>query len=353
MGLIGFIFGKIKSVYDFYRYLTNLPLIVALGAAHQAKSTIFATITFGAFLLVITWLSIFTYISCYYYFLPTLLQTKDVNLQYSSNCNPGEKGSCEFPQSDLTLVPSGYPNVLANGQAYAVSLILEMPESDVNRHTGMVMINVDLWTHEHRVTRKASRAVSTVMRYKSPLLQLIETAVYFPFYVLGFMEQKQVLEVELFSNIIDDPYNPIQGAHIEVQNKELIVYKSEIKIEAKLSGIRYMMYHFPITTGGVGVVTFSCFYLVVFLFAWLSCSGGDRRKSNVHKSQQYPPKPYHMDESQESDSDRNFSNSAGSIHVGAKPKTEDITNSSGLDRLSLDSSRHDAGVSQDFRQRKF
>ena len=84
MGLIGFVFGKIQSVYDFYRYLTNLPLIVALGAAHQAKSTIFATITFGAFLLVITWLSIFTYISAYYYFLPTLLHTKDVNLQYRS-----------------------------------------------------------------------------------------------------------------------------------------------------------------------------------------------------------------------------------------------------------------------------
>ena len=44
-----------------------------------------------------------------------------------------------------------------------------------------------------------------MVRYRSDLLRYLATVLFLPAYLSGAAEQKQVLEVELFSDYVDDP----------------------------------------------------------------------------------------------------------------------------------------------------
>lgn len=47
-----------------------------------------------------------------------------------------------------------------------------------------------------------------MLRYHTDLLKLLETLLFLPAFLSGAAEQKQVLEVELFSDYTDDPVSP-------------------------------------------------------------------------------------------------------------------------------------------------
>lgn len=48
----------------------------------------------------------------------------------------------------------------------------------------------------------------TMLRYRSDLLRYLGTLLFLPAFLSGVTEQKQVLEVELFSDYMDDPVSP-------------------------------------------------------------------------------------------------------------------------------------------------
>lgn len=47
-----------------------------------------------------------------------------------------------------------------------------------------------------------------MLRYRSDLLKVLETLLVLPMFLSGLSEQKQAVEVELFSNYVDDPVSP-------------------------------------------------------------------------------------------------------------------------------------------------
>lgn len=48
----------------------------------------------------------------------------------------------------------------------------------------------------------------SMLRYRSDLLKYLETLLFLPAFLSGATEQKQMLEVELFSDYTDDPVSP-------------------------------------------------------------------------------------------------------------------------------------------------
>lgn len=48
----------------------------------------------------------------------------------------------------------------------------------------------------------------SMLRYRTNLLKLLETLLFLPAFLSGAAEQKQVLDVELFSDYTDDPVSP-------------------------------------------------------------------------------------------------------------------------------------------------
>lgn len=51
----------------------------------------------------------------------------------------------------------------------------------------------------------SSRCVQSMLRYRSDLLKVLETLLLLPAYLTGLSEQRQMLEVELFSNYVENP----------------------------------------------------------------------------------------------------------------------------------------------------
>lgn len=213
---------------------------------------------------VLFWLSVFLYGSFYFYYVPVVLQEKPVYFHFRV-CESGV-GLCSFPVANISLVKEGKNEVFKSGQLYKIVLDLDLPESENNRMIGMFMIEMRLYNKHGEIVQTSARAVSTSLHYKSSLLRILETFAFAPFFLFGYMNQKQLLHVELFPEFLDNAYNPSVGLVIEVQSMKVEIYSALLKIFAQFSGIRYFLYYWPVTSAIVGISwNFLCLSFVALL----------------------------------------------------------------------------------------
>ncbi|AWP11959.1 putative seipin [Scophthalmus maximus] len=157
--------------------------------------------------------------------------------------------------------------VLTFGQAYQISLQLDMPESPTNQELGMFMIKTTCFSQEGG--QVASSARSSMLRYRSDLLRTMGTLLFLPAFLTGATEQKQVLEVELFSDFTDDPYAPSATAVIEILSNKVQIYSSQLYVHAHFTGIRYFLFYFPVVSALVGVFSNFIFLSVLFILSYM------------------------------------------------------------------------------------
>ncbi|XP_077678364.1 seipin isoform X3 [Eretmochelys imbricata] len=157
--------------------------------------------------------------------------------------------------------------VLMYGQPYRISLELELPESPVNQELGMFMVVMSCYTKGGRIISSTAR--STMLHYRSGLLQTLDTLIFAGLFFVGFAEQKQMVEVELFSDYREDSYVPTVGAVIEIQTKRIQIYGAQLRIHAHFRGLRYLLYNFPVTSAILGVASNFTFLSVIVLFSYL------------------------------------------------------------------------------------
>ena len=87
-----------------------------------------------------------------------------------------------------------------------MTLSLEMPESDVNKHLGMIMNCVQLLSNEQKSVRSACR--SAMLRYRSEAVRSLERYFIWPFLLTGHTDEKQNVHIPLLDDFLDDPLNP-------------------------------------------------------------------------------------------------------------------------------------------------
>lgn len=68
---------------------------------------------------------------------------------------------------------------------------------------------------------------------------------------------------------------PATDAYVEVRSRRLQVYSAKLQLQAHFSGLRHLMYHWPITSGIVGVSTVLATLLLVLGLSWHQISQGD------------------------------------------------------------------------------
>ncbi|XP_022095667.1 seipin-like [Acanthaster planci] len=235
------------------------------------KSTAFRVI---AVLLIATlqlWLAIFLYGSFYYAYMPTVSHINPVYLQFSA-CKEFGPQHCPFPSVNSTLLKNPeMGHLLMRGQKYRILLELDMPQSPVNENQGVFMVRLDLYAAGGETTASSSRPA--MMHYQSNLLKTLQTLFFIPMLLSGYSEEKQTLTVSLLENFVDNPYKPIVGAHIELQARQLEIYSSVLKIQAHFSGLRYLMYQWPISTALVFISVFFLFLSLITVFSWQQCAG--------------------------------------------------------------------------------
>uniref|UniRef100_A0A3Q3EKD1 Seipin n=1 Tax=Labrus bergylta TaxID=56723 RepID=A0A3Q3EKD1_9LABR len=203
-------------------------------------------VVFVVFLLL--WIAAFLYGSFYYSYMPQAAFSTAVHYYYRCVC-----------KSPVNHHSKMHIQVMTFGQAYTISLQLDMPDSPVNQELGMFMIKTACFSRDGEQT--------SMLRYRSDLLKQLATLLFLPAFLSGVSEQKQVLEVELFSEYIDDPVCIKMFLHI-LSNK-VQIYSSQLLIHAHFTGIRYLLFNFPLTSALVGVFSNFSFLSLLFILSYL------------------------------------------------------------------------------------
>ncbi|XP_069577883.1 seipin-like [Brachyistius frenatus] len=240
---------------------------VAAVTLLKARRTLFQAGILLCVLVLLLWVAIFLYGSFYYSYMPTVSFSTPVYFYHTADCDASELAFCSFPTANISFMKNERDQVMANGQPYRVSLELEMPESPVNEQLGMFMVKMFCFTKGGKTVSSVGR--STMLHYRSSLLQTLSTLLFSPFLLTGMAEQKQLIDVELFSDYKTNAYEPTVGAVIEIHSKRVQIYSSQLRIHAYFTGIRYVLYNFPLTSAVIGVATNFAFLSVIVLFSYL------------------------------------------------------------------------------------
>nr|XP_042907669.1 seipin isoform X2 [Parasteatoda tepidariorum] len=140
-----------------------------------------------------------------------------------------------------------------------------MPESERNLQQGMFMIRLDMLSETGQVLQSSRRPA--ILRYRSALFKVIYTLFYMPALLLGSTEEKQTLHIPLFEQFVE--YNPTYYIYIEIEAEVAEVYSSALKIHAQFTGLRYMMYYWPVLSLVIGVGSNFFFVTTVAVFIWI------------------------------------------------------------------------------------
>lgn len=93
---------------------------------------------------------------------------------------------------------------------------------------------------------------SSMLHYRSPLIDTIYTLVYSPLFIFGASEEKQNLNIELFSKYEEEEGPTVTDVHIEIQSRQIEVYSANFLIAAEFSGLRYFMFNWPVVSAVLG-----------------------------------------------------------------------------------------------------
>ncbi|KAL1252884.1 hypothetical protein QQF64_017577 [Cirrhinus molitorella] len=240
---------------------------VAAVTLLRARRTLLRAAILFCVLVLLLWVSIFLYGSFYYSYMPSVSFSTPVHFYYRTDCDASDSVLCSFPMANISLLKNGRDQVMMSGQAYRISLELEMPESPVNEQLGMFMVKMSCYSTGGTVVQSVAR--STMLHYRSNLLQTMSTLLFSPLLLTGVSEQKQLIEVELFPDFKSDLYQPAVGAVIEIQSRRVQIYSSQLRIHAYFTGLRYLLYNFPVMSAIVGVASNFTFLSVIVLFSYL------------------------------------------------------------------------------------
>jgi len=264
-----------------FLYFIEIPINVC----ESFYSTVAKTLTFGKNTCIWTvvsavvsvgllWISILLFGIVYYRYIPTLAHDVDVNLQFSDCAAKRMDGAvaCGYPSANLILTGPGLSVLLSGGVTYQAGLTLVMPDSEPNRELGMFMVSVQLYTDQGSVIKQGSRAVSSILPYKSGMFSSVHTLLVFPLYVLNIYQYKHDVHIILINEFVEDPFRPLRGVHIELQRHNIHIYTAELNIKALLSGLSYVLYHYPITAAVVGVCSIWVLLCMFALVVWWNIS---------------------------------------------------------------------------------
>lgn len=219
--------------------------------------------------LLIASTSIFIYITIYSNYVPVVMHTRPVHLQFDSTCET----NCSNPFAIVLFNDVRSSFYLARGQSYKFVLQLEMPESDVNWRQGMFMIRLRLIESQGKTLYDISRPAT--LKYKTYLTRLINSLVWSPLHVTNFKHEMQTMQVQLIDNYIEGAqfyFNKMDRALVEILARDLQVYSANLHIMANLSGLSYYMYNWPVSSALLGVSTLAAFMSIISVYRGQSSS---------------------------------------------------------------------------------
>ncbi|OLL25923.1 Seipin [Neolecta irregularis DAH-3] len=183
------------------------------------------------------------------------------------------------PWAEILIDPFGglFPN-----QDYELSADLVVPNSPSNidigpnaliisdiSPLGNFMIKIDLTAASNETLITISKPA--IVTYVSPLIHSIRTLVKSPFYISGMSKETERLSITFISDYAFSGgwSTTPKLARIEVESRQLRVYSLKLHIFAKLSGLRWMMYHHRFISAAIFILIFWAVELLFTTAAWI------------------------------------------------------------------------------------
>jgi seipin len=265
---------NVKSItYSFFQRVVLIANYLKIdGFLVLINNFIYKIISVWLKLMAIIWSSAFLYSMFYYNFIPLVLITKEVYFQYDSTCNRKLDLNCKIPFAEFELSSdSRTGHQLIRGQMYKIDIDLELPESEINWNQGMFMIRIKLFDENKRTFIDVAKP--SILKFKSPIMRMIESIFYWPLLVVGFMKESQILTVTLIENLVEGSHQnvgPITDGRIEIEARDIEIYPPTVlRIIAHLNGLKYYMYYYPISSAAFGT---SFITIIIYFMACISPS---------------------------------------------------------------------------------
>ncbi|XP_044061080.1 seipin-like isoform X4 [Siniperca chuatsi] len=205
-------------------------VIMAMSRARQRVIQGFIVFSF-VFLLL--WISAFLYGSFYYSYIPKAAFSTPVHYYYRADCESPASFLCSYPVANISLMRNK-KHVLTFGQAYRMTLQLEMPDSPVNQELGMFMVKTACFSRDGGHVASSARSARQLLSASSSRF-----------------------------------YAPSATAFIEILSNKVQIYSSQLNIYAHFTGIRYLMFNFPILSALVGVSSNFIFLSLLFVLSYM------------------------------------------------------------------------------------
>ncbi len=261
-----------SSILSAFRGLLFLTQYFSINSMFSLIFRITKTLTQIWFhLLAIIWSSAFIYSMFYYIYIPLVSTTKEVHLQFDSRCQLSRSPSCATPFASIALTQYSRNSQFLRGQMYRFAIDLHLPESEVNWSQGMFMVRIKLFDDQKRIIKNVAKP--SILRFRSQLNRIIYTLFYWPLLVIGVMDESQTLTVNLIDDFVEGSHpnvGPLTEAKIEIEVRDIqISPPTVLKISAHLSGLRYYMYYWPITSAATGISTIAFFLWFITFISYI------------------------------------------------------------------------------------
>ncbi|XP_055902254.1 seipin [Eupeodes corollae] len=244
-----------SNIYDQFRTKTNNGVLTIKELSLRLFIVSFAV-------ALIIWSAVFLYVAFYYAYMPAMSHIRPVHMQFKTCLDTS--GPCTFPHAHVALTKR--QQLLMVGQAYKVSIEIDMPESPQNQELGMFMVCAEMRDIESLLRGHSCR--SAMLRYRSPLIRTLTTWALSPLFVLGLREEFQKVPVVIFSRYLEERQHPITDVYVEIQSHKIQFYTVTLHISADFTGLRYVIFNFPAMSALVGISSNLFFIMIVFILSW-------------------------------------------------------------------------------------
>jgi hypothetical protein len=106
-----------------------------------------------------------------------------------------------------------------------------------------------------------------MLKYKSWLQDYLSTVALWPLTLVGLQQESQELYVFMFEDLIDSSAHPVTRAKVSL-SKPVQVYHAQLRFDAHFTGLRHLMYWYPMTSGAVIVAVIFAFEALALLLLY-------------------------------------------------------------------------------------
>jgi hypothetical protein len=166
-------------------------------------------------------------------------------------------GSSSVPTSNKHLSTSSSSRFLTPGHAYHLYLELDFPDSVANQECGMQSVEM-LALHDGLLLASSLHAFTP--QYSSPLVRWMWSWAWALPLVTGFLQEKQTVSLHMFDQFVENEQFPITSIRVLLKSPSaprFQLYSAQLRVQVQLFGLRWLMYHWWLSTG---VVMTSCIF---------------------------------------------------------------------------------------------